>query len=79
MIEKGHVFEAGSTCDDLIRNYTVSFINARECGRDVIRVIVPDERGKMEGMFGTQVLDCLNINSPEIITKVLELDYNLKK
>lgn len=44
-IEKGETFKAGDTAFDIIQNYPVTFIDAVELDRKVLRIIFPDKTG----------------------------------
>ena len=45
LIKEGKSFEAGDTAFEVIENYPVTFAKARECDRDVLRIILPDHTG----------------------------------
>jgi hypothetical protein len=46
-IKKGKKFEAGVKYYDIMQPpYAVEFIKARECGRDVLRLLIPDKNGE---------------------------------
>ena len=63
-IKEGAKFEHGKTYDDLIEpangegTYKVLMLEAEECGRKVLRLIMPDKHGKLDGELFTQMLDC---------------------
>lgn len=44
-IEKGETFKTGDTAFDIIQNYPVTFIDAMELDRKVLRIIFPDKTG----------------------------------
>lgn len=47
-IENGKKFKAGDLSYEIITDYPVKFVNAKECDRDVLRVIFPDKQGKLD-------------------------------
>lgn len=54
-IKKGKKFEPNVDYPDLVGGgYMVRFIEAKECGRKVLRLVVPDKNGKYEGKFAKQ-------------------------
>jgi hypothetical protein len=58
-VKKGRKFEAGMRYDRVLKDMDVTFINAREGGRKVLRLIIPDKNGeldadKMEAAFALQ-------------------------
>jgi len=55
-IKKGKKFEAGVDYEGLMaKGYKVRFIEAKECGRSVLRLLIPDVNGKYEGKFAPQL------------------------
>lgn len=55
-IKKGTKFEAGVDYDNIMANgYKVRFIDATECGRPVLRLLIPDKNHKFEGMYALQL------------------------
>lgn len=54
-IKKGTVYEPGNKYDKIIQNYKVEFINAKESGRSVLRLLIPDANGKYEGVYAEQL------------------------
>ena len=52
-VKKGDKFTAGQICDEIIEEpYKVKLAAARECGRDVLRILVPDKANKFPGDAG---------------------------
>lgn len=47
LIASGRVFKDGETCEGILKNYPVSFARAREGGRDVLRLLLPDNTGAL--------------------------------
>jgi hypothetical protein len=47
-IKAGESFAAGDKIFDIIENYPITFIDAKECDRDVLRVIFPDQTGCLD-------------------------------
>lgn len=47
-IRNGKSYEAGDTAWGIIDNYPITFIDAKENGRDVLRVILPDPAGCLD-------------------------------
>ena len=47
-IEEGQVFSDGMVVEDIIQNFSVKFVDAKEGDRDVLRIILPDPQGKIE-------------------------------
>lgn len=48
-IKKGVKFKVGKKYKKIIGNeYSVVFTNAKECGRDVLRMIIPDKNGYLK-------------------------------
>lgn len=55
-IKSGKRFSTGVDYPDLAGNgFMVRFIDAMECGRSVLRMLVPDKAGKYEGYFAKQL------------------------
>lgn len=75
-IESGVIIKAGDFNSNILNGYKVSFINAYEHNREVLRMLLPSKNGRLEGDYSNQIMDCLNINSEEIINKVLESNYS---
>jgi len=48
-IKNGKTFEAGKEYDNLTIGYITRFINAKECGRDVLRMLICNPEGTYEG------------------------------
>lgn len=44
-VQNGKSFKPGDIAFDIIENYPVTFIKKQEEGRDVLRIIIPDESG----------------------------------
>ena len=65
-IKNGVKFEPGKKYGKIINNYQVEFIEAIEEGRSVLRMLIPDENGKYEGIYAEQLTKLnnadLNIN-----------------
>lgn len=47
-VKKGRKFEAGMRYDKVLQGMDVTFINAREGGRKVLRLILPDKNGELD-------------------------------
>ena len=47
-IKKGAKYEVGKKYDGILTGYQVEFIDAIETGREVLRLLLPDENGKYE-------------------------------
>lgn len=47
-IEAGNKFEPGKFYDCILENHSVQFIHATECGRPVLRMILPDKEGRFD-------------------------------
>ena len=45
-LANGTVYEPGKKYDNVLRGYDVTFAEAEECGRPVLRMILPDKDGK---------------------------------
>lgn len=61
-VKGGERFESGMRVSRVVRNYDVLLVTARESGRPVLRVILPDaagnlEEGKLSGIFAAQYED----------------------
>lgn len=55
VIEHGRVYTPGQMLDDVLEGYNVELIAAREGGRDVLRVCMPDKEGRFrDGLFAEQ-------------------------
>ncbi len=55
-VKKGMKFEPNVDYPDIAGGgYTVRFIEAKECGRSVLRMIIPDKNHKYEGDFAEQL------------------------
>lgn len=60
-VKAGERFEAGTSVDEIIEDFPVRLSSAKEGGRDVLRVILPDKNGKFPGdegvdeVFGHQI------------------------
>ena len=55
-IRKGVRFEANIDYKGIMENdYLIRFIDAKECGRSVLRLLIPDKNGKYEGEFAAQL------------------------
>ncbi len=59
-VKNGKTYESGKKYDNVLTNYQVEFLDAKECGRDVLRLLIPDENGKYEGMFAEQLTKLQN-------------------
>lgn len=51
-VKDGERFAAGQSADRVIKGYQVRFLEAREDGRDVLRLLLPDKNGKFPGEPG---------------------------
>lgn len=47
-VSKGKKYEVGKRYDEVLQGFDVMFIKAKECGRDVMRMILPDKNGLFE-------------------------------
>ncbi len=47
-IESGDVFKAGDMADEIVHEFKVKFVGAIECGRPVLRIILPDKYGGLD-------------------------------
>lgn len=56
LLKEGKRFEAGKEYDTIIQNYNVMMMAAKECGRDVLRIIFPDDKGGFDGDYAKQFL-----------------------
>lgn len=55
-IKGGEVFEPGKVYTDILAGgLKTYFIEAKELGRPVLRLILPDKNGEVEGMFKQQL------------------------
>jgi len=54
-LKKGKRYEVGPKYDDILDKYPVQFIHARECDRNVLRLILPDEDGELKGDYLKQL------------------------
>lgn len=54
-IKDGKTFVSGKKYSGIIRNYNIEFIDAIECGREVLRLLVPNKEGTYAGEFGLQL------------------------
>lgn len=65
-LKKGVKYEPGKKYDNIIEKFKVEFIEVTEGGRSVLRILIPDENGKYEGMYAEQLTKLnnadLNIN-----------------
>lgn len=59
-VKSGKKYESGKKYDGVLNNYQVEFLDAKECGRDVLRLLIPDENGKYEGMYSEQLTKLQN-------------------
>lgn len=63
-IKEGFKYQHGKAYDDLIEardpnlKYKVLFLEARECGRPVLRLIMPDKKGSFDGDLAAQKEGC---------------------
>lgn len=48
LVKDGNKFQAGKFYDNIIQNYEVQFVNARQNGRDVLRLLICDPNGKYD-------------------------------
>ena len=55
-IKKGEVFEPGKKYSKIIKNYDVIFVEAEECERPVLRIILPNVDGSFEGGIAQEQL-----------------------
>lgn len=58
-VKEGQRFEAGTAASGIIEGYDVGFAAATECGREVLRIIIPGpdgqvQRGKIGGGYEVQ-------------------------
>jgi hypothetical protein len=54
-IRAGKIFEAGKKYSSILVNYNVELIEAIECGRPVLRLLLPNKQGTLAGMeYGLQ-------------------------
>lgn len=55
VVKDGRRFTAGTPVAEIIRGFDVGFAEASECGRPVLRVILPDPDGRLErGEIGAE-------------------------
>lgn len=55
-IRKGRKFESGIEYDNIFDGgFKAKFLDAFECGRPVLRLLIPDKNGKYEGAYATQL------------------------
>lgn len=54
-IKKGIKLEPGKSYSNIIRNYEMRSVEAKECGRTVIRLCAPDKHGEYTGEFAKQL------------------------
>lgn len=47
-ISSGSTFSPGDKAAEIIHGYDVKFVKAQECGRDVLRIIIPDKGGGLD-------------------------------
>lgn len=47
-VKAGEQFQAGQKVDKVIRAFSVKMIEATECGRPILRVIIPDPEGNVD-------------------------------
>jgi hypothetical protein len=54
-IKEGQKFEAGKDYGGFVKGYDIRFVEAEECGRPVLRIILPDKDGNLdrESLTGT--------------------------
>ena len=55
-VKAGEKFKDGDEVDELVRNFPVRLVTARETGRDVLRIIIPDKDGRFPGDAGVSEL-----------------------
>lgn len=48
LIKNGRRFASGEVTGGIVKNYNVKFLAARENGRDVLRIIIPDAAGNLD-------------------------------
>lgn len=48
LIKEGNVFKDGDISNEVLEDMPIKFVTARECDRDVLRIIMPDEKGCVE-------------------------------
>jgi len=74
-IKNGKKFEPNVDYADIVANgYMVRFIEARECGRPVLRLLVPDPNGKYEGYYAKQLTMLDNQEGVEENERVIQKD-----
>lgn len=54
-IKQGIKYEPGRKYAGIIDNFKLEFIDAVENGRPILRLLIPDENGKYEGVYATQL------------------------
>jgi len=55
-IKKGKKFESGVEYDNIFSGgFKAKFLDAFECGRPVLRLLIPDKNGKYEGKYAEQL------------------------
>lgn len=47
-IEDGAMFFPGMRASEIVKGYDVKFVMAKECDRDVLRIILPDKEGGLD-------------------------------
>ena len=47
MVKEGRRFNAGDKVDEVIQNFSITFIVVYECGRELLRLILPDKNGNL--------------------------------
>jgi len=47
-IAAGTVFSPGDRASEIVKGYDVKFVKAQECGRDLLRIILPDKDGGLD-------------------------------
>lgn len=67
-IKKGAKFESGKEYDNIFKGvFKAKFIDAFECGRQVLRLLIPDPNGKYEGKYADQLTKLNNQDFNELL------------
>ena len=67
-IKKGVKFESGIEYDNVFSGvFKAKFVDAFECGRQVLRLLIPDPNGKYEGKYAEQLTKLNNQEFNELL------------
>src|SRR5687768_1237376 len=65
-IKEGQIFMEDMSYDKILKNYPLKFALAFESGRNVLRLLIPDEQGRLDAPIYNQQDNMLTDNSTPI-------------